>query len=145
MKKQKPRRSRVPNASLKKGYNSKIRQEFIDQDYLHKLSEKELKFLDDFMSEWNNASVGKQSEAENNRFHKTAKEVKECTDRNNNRNNDVYGIAKARNLVSKQDYSALKDFIENKEPVNNNFVEDALIDFLDNAEDLKKSTDDTKK
>lgn len=141
-----PRRKSVKNPALNKKYNSRIRQEYIDQDYLHKLSEEELKYLNDFMSEWNNAAVGKQSEAEKNKFHKTAKEVKDCTDRNNKRNSDEYGVAKARNLVHKLDYETLKEFIENSEnKLNYNYVEDAMIDLLDDVKQLKKGINNTKK
>lgn len=156
--KRKPRRHSVKNPSLKKNYNSKIRQEYLDLDYVHKLDDKkkscrlpdgtmvtELEYMAIFMKEWNSAGVGKQSEAENNKFHRTAKEVKECTDRNNHRNADEYGRAKAQGLVHKQDYETLKEFIEKTQPINPNSTEDSLIEFLDSAKELGKSGNDTKK
>lgn len=105
-------------------------------DYVHKLSEEEATWLNDFMNEWNNAAVGKQSEAENNRFHKTAKEVKDCTDRNNHRNQDVYGRAKAQNRVHELDYETLKEFVEKKQKRSHtNLVEDMMIELLDATDD----------
>jgi len=130
--KRKTRRQNVKNPSLKARYNSKIRQEYIDMDYIDKLSDDEKAWMNDFMSEWNNASVGKQAEAEQNRFHKTAKEVKECTDRNNARNVDIYGVAKAKGMISKLDFEATQEIIEKKQQIGSNFTEDSMIDMLDN-------------
>ena len=155
-KKKKPRRSSVKNASLKKQYNSRIRQEYIDMDYIDKLDDKtkncklpdgtmvtELEYIAIFMKEWNNGGVGKQSEAKKNKLHRTPKQVKDCTDRNNQRNRDEYAIAKARNLVYKFDYETLKNFIEKEQEVGYNYVEDALIDVLDDAKQTQDTSSDT--
>ena len=151
----KNRRKRVPQASLEKRYNSRIRQEYIDMDYIKKLDNTkkncklpdgtmvtELEYMDLFMREWNNASVPKQAEPEKGKLHRTAKEIKSCTDRNNQRNADIYGIAKARNLVYKMDYETLKEYIEDKETVNYNYVEEAMIDILDKAKHSSGTTED---
>lgn len=148
-KKQKSRRSKVKHAALKKRYNSRIRQEYIDMDYLDQLSEEELQWMNDFMKEWNNAGVSgikdktNKTAEESNRFHKTAKEAKECTDRNNSRNRDMYSIAKAQNMIHKEDYEIIAGWLEEKEPVSNNYTEDAMVELLDESEKLGQSTDDT--
>jgi len=151
--KKKSRRSGVKNASLKKAYNSRIRQEYIDMDYIDKLDDTkkncklpdgtmvtELEYIAIFMKEWNSGGVGKQKEAKKNKFHRTAKEVKACTDRTNMRNRDQYGMAKAQNMVFKNDYEFLKEFIEKEKVVSSNYVEDALIDVLDQSEKPCDST-----
>lgn len=152
------KRQSVPYASLKKEYNSRIRQEYSDLDYIDKLDNTkkncelpdgtmvtELEFMDFFMKEWNNAEVGKQSEAKDNKLHRTVQEVKDCTDRNNARNRDIYGIAKARNLVHKVDSESLKEITENQRTITSNYTEDALIAYLDKCKKLGKSTDNSGK
>lgn len=167
-KKKKPPRSSVKYPSLVPRYNSRIRQEYLDADYLDKLDDtiKNVKLPDGtmvtqlgyyavFMSEWNNAGVGSQKRPKQNKLHRTKKEVKDCTDRNNIRNNDVYGIAKKDGKTFKVDYETLKEYIEKKQIYTVNNVENAFIDYLDEkrpkdefldlleSENLDDSADDT--
>jgi len=157
-KKKQSRRDKIPTAPLKKEYNTKIRQEYIDIDYtdkldntkkVHKLPDgtmvSELEWMSIFMKEWNNGNVSKQSQAKKNKFHRTAKEVKECTDRTNMRNRDQYGVAKALKMIDRLDYEALlrkKEYLDKKKSLNPAFVEDAMIDYLDYVKELGESTDD---
>lgn len=157
MKKLKPRRSKVKHASLKKNYNSKIRQEYVDIDYVDKLDDKvancklpngkmvtQKEYMSLFMNEWNNAEVGSQDNASENLFLTTKELVKETTDRNNKRNNDLWGQSKAMNRGYVILPNELKEYIDKSRGMNGiNDIEDALIDLLDHAEDLKKSTDNT--
>lgn len=155
----KPRRAQVKHASLKPKYNSRIRQEFLDADYIDQLDDTikncklpngemvtELHYLSLFMEEWNNASVGKQSEAEKNVFHRTAEEVKDCTDRNNKRNGDLYG--RLRNKADRNNNKRLISYeamvnttdptksLENElsKDVNPQTMENAYIDFLESKQ-----------
>jgi len=150
------RRQNVPHASLQKRYNTRIRQEYIDQDYVEKLDDTvknctfpdgtpctEMEYLSQFMKEWNNAGVKKQSEAKDNKFHRTAAEAKECTDRNNARNRDQLSIEKAKNMIHKQDYEVIQDWLEEKKEISTNYTEDALIAILDETKNLGSTTDDT--
>lgn len=152
----------MKHPSLKKGYNTRIRQEYVDHDYVDKLDDTEknckmpdgtpcteMEWLSGFMDEWNSAAVtgikdtSDKTAKEGNQFHQTSKEAKECTDRNNARNRDMLSIAKAQNMVHGQDYETLQDWIEEKQEINTNYTEDALIDILDEAEKLGNATDDT--
>jgi len=157
-KKKKTNRSKVKNASLKKQYNSRIRQEYLDLDYLDKLDDTkatcklpdgrmvtELEYIALFMKEWNSGGVGKQADAKENSFHRTAKEVKACTDRTNERNRDEYGIAKAKKLVNRVEFDTIKELSERKENINYNYVEDALIDVLDEMKKTSNTSDDSNK
>lgn len=152
------KRSKTKNASLKKQYNSRVRQEYIDQDYLHELDDKvkkhklpdgtmvtELEWISVFMKEWNSGGVGKQKDAANNKIHRTAKEVKSCTDRTNQRNRDQYGRAKAHKQIIKMDSEVLKDFVDRETAVNYNYVEEAMVEALDHSEKLNKTRNNTKK
>jgi len=100
------KRKNVKHASLKKRYNSRIRQEYLDMDYIDQLDDTkkncelpdgtmvtEMEYMSLFMKEWNNASIAEDSvkdktdeAAKENKFHRTSKEAKTCTDRNNERN-----------------------------------------------------------
>lgn len=142
MKKQ--RRDKVKYPSLDVRFNTRIRQEYTDLDYVNKLDDTkkvhklpngqmvtEKEWMSIFMSEWNNASVPKQAEASKGKLHRSKKRIKECTDRNNDRNNDVYGIAKARNLAHHIEPYALNKKIEETTYSSTNNVEDAFIDMID--------------
>lgn len=158
VKTKKTRRSQVKNASLKKQYNSRIRQEYLDLDYLDQLDDTvkncqlpdgtmvtQLQYMSLFMKEWNNAGVGKQSEAHKNKFHRTKEDVKSCTDRNNARNRDEYGIAKARNLVYRMENNQLSELIEEKRKPGKNYTEDAMIELLDKTQYSSNTADNTNK
>jgi len=150
------RHNNTKDASLKKGYNTRIRQEYIDLDYADKLDDTkktcklpngkmvtELEYMSLFMKEWNNGNVGKQKDAKKNAFQRTAKDVKDCTDRTNARNRDQYGIAKARNLVHKVEATYLKEVVDSNRDINPDQVEDAMIEFLDQAKKTSSTTDNS--
>lgn len=149
MKKQK--RDKEKHPSLKPQFNTRIRQEYTDQEYaddlddtkkVHKLPSGQMvtakEWLSIFMNEWNNASVPKQEDAHKGKLHRSKKRIKECTDRNNARNSDVYGIAKARNLAHHIEPYALNKKIDETVYSATNNVEDAIIDMMD-----KERLDDT--
>ena len=130
---------------LQKKSTRLIRQEYMDYDYIDKLSDEDKQFLADFTAEHYNASVGKQSdEGKDNRFAKSKKEVKDAQHRNNLRNNDVYGKAKAHNdLVYSQSEGVIDPQIRNKWTKQQSY-EDAMIEILDyKRQKLGKSDTDT--
>lgn len=136
---EKKRRTGAKYPGLQKQYNSRIKQEYMDQDYISDLSEKEKDWLNDFNEEFYGANLDFKN-LDNNRFHKTIAEKKDCTDRNNARNRCMYGMAKASGKVNKVDViiTDQKDQINrtlNKENSSSN-IEDALIEYIDS----KKST-----
>lgn len=154
----KPRRNKVKHAALKKNYNSKIRQEYIDIDYVDDLNDTvancklpdgrmvtEREYMSIFMKEWNNGGVGKQSKAKKNSFQRTAALVKDSTDRTNKRNVDMWGQAKAMNRGYIMSPDVLQHIIdENRDNTPGlNVVEDSMVDYLDNAKELGDSTGDS--
>lgn len=70
--------------------NSKIRKDILDMDYLHKLSDEEFEWFAQFMNEYVSGNFVKDEKGEYSKknLHKTAKERKDCYDRNNARNRD---------------------------------------------------------
>lgn len=150
--KRKTKRSSKKYPALEPRVNSRVRQEYNDYDYIDKLSEEEKQWLNDFTEEYLNASVGKQSEAENNRFHNTPELVKERTDQNNARNRDLYG--RIRNKVGNTKLLNYDDTINIVEEhlsrgVKPDSIEDAIIEYLDkklvkSEGNRKDNGDDTK-
>jgi hypothetical protein len=166
-KKRKTKRSKEKFPSLKRNLNSKVRQEYVDYDYvdgfndyktgeqvMRPLTDEEKQFLEDFNNEYYNASVGKQAdEGKDNRFVKGydkdgINEVKKVQDANNARQRDLYGRIKNKvGITNLLNYEESTDLIDNyfKKRISASEYEDALIDYLDYAEDLENSTNDTDK
>lgn len=80
----------------------------MDVDYLEQLSEKEKDWLNDFNEEYYGANLDFKN-LKKNRFHKTKKDKKACTDRNNARNRCIYGLAKAGGKLEGLDKVADKE------------------------------------
>lgn len=96
-KKPSTRRDREEYPALNPATNLRTRTELIDYDYLDKLDEKQLQWLNDFTEEEIIAAVDKNPRK--NRFNKTRKKVKECYQRNNARNRDVVSRQKAGKVL----------------------------------------------
>lgn len=122
--KKKNRRNSTKYAALRPELNLKSRTELIDYDYLHKLSPEELQYLNDFSEEYNNAHIPKK-----NKIHKTKKLKKDCYDRNNARNRDVFTRAKAGNQ--------LKYLEELRTNLVDDSLENRLIDKIDKDKENK--------
>ena len=95
----KTNRKNVKHPGLKKQYNSKVKQEYLDFDYINSLTEDEKQWLSDFSDEYYGAKLDYEN-LENNRFHKTPEDKKACTDRNNARNRCQYGLARAGGKIN---------------------------------------------
>jgi hypothetical protein len=122
--KKQSRRSKQQYPDLDPKYNLKTRTDLIDQDYLHKLSPKELEWLNKFNREEISASFDTKNPSRN--LNKSKKARKRCYDSNNARNRDILTKAKASNHLV--DYDTL---IEEK---SHDSYEDHLIDSLDSKE-----------
>lgn len=95
----KKKRSTKKYPGLEKNLFSKIKQEQWDLDYVDQLSEKDKKFMSKFMEEF----VGARLNGSGKKLHKTKKLTKDCFDRNNSRNRDVYAIARATGRLYEYD------------------------------------------
>lgn len=94
-KKKKTRRSNEKYPALKKRFMPKVRQEYLDMDYIDDLNEEEKAWLNKFMDEELNAHF-KNDERD---ITQSKEEKKEIYGKNNARNRCIYGIAKASNMV----------------------------------------------
>jgi hypothetical protein len=135
VKTKKTRRSKHKYPGLIKQYTNKIRREYLDQDYIDKLSPEEKKWLSNFNEEWLGANFNHGGEI----LHKKKEEKREIYNRNNSRNRDIIGQMNAQNKLIASD--KIKDMLE-KEELNQNVkpdaVEDALITLIDESKNEKK-------
>lgn len=77
--------------------NLKSRTELLDYDYLGKLNESELTWLNKFTEEYVHASLNSKSPKSN--LHRNKKMRKDCYNRNNSRNRDVLTRGKVLNKI----------------------------------------------
>lgn len=138
-KEKKTRRSKIKHPGLTPRYNSKIRQEQIDYDYIHKLSDAEKDWLNRFSEEY----IGANFQHPGDKVQETDEERRECYNRNNSRNRCVYSIAKAKGAILNYDYNDLIEIIESEqaEDTNSNYMEEALIEYLDGKNRVDQPTD----
>lgn len=95
------KRDRVKYRNLDKSVNLKIRHDLIDYDYLDKLDEKELAWLDKFTGEYVGASLDTENPRRN--LHRNKALRKDCYDRNNARNRDVLSRSNVRKKTKNLD------------------------------------------
>jgi hypothetical protein len=108
--------------------NTRIRQEYLDYDYLDKLSEKELKWLNDFTEEENNATFNSGEKT----FNKSKKAKKKIFDRNNARNRCQQSIARKDKKLLMTGSATLLKYKESTQEVHNpNELEEAMVEYLD--------------
>lgn len=108
-----------------KGATSRVRREYLDQDYIHLLSEEEKQWLSNFNEEW----LGGNFKHEGEVLHKTVEEQRALWRKNNRQNNDVQGVTKARgHLVYTED---AQDAVEDEVNRYDTDPESALIEIID--------------
>lgn len=98
-KKARKKRDTKKYPGLDKTLFSKIKQEQWDLDYIEQLSPEDKKFMSKFMEEF----VGARLNGKGKKLHKTKKLTKDCFDRNNARNRDIYAIARATGTLYEYD------------------------------------------
>lgn len=119
-----------------KEVNPKNRWEHIDHDYLDKLSDKEKEWLSNFNEEYLSGNFNHKGK----KFHKTKKEKRDCYNRNNARNRDLFTIARTWGWVVGAENAELESAIDNArtETMNPESQENAVIDLLDIRADANK-------
>jgi hypothetical protein len=130
--KTKKRRDQIDYPGLDPSYAPKNRREVLDIDYFDQLNDKEKQWMNKFLEEY----IGADLDFKNlkNNLHNTKKLKKDCTDRNNARNRDMLGFAKANGLTVPEEQ--IQDHHLNS--ANPGITEDSLIAFIDNREILER-------
>lgn len=93
--------------------NAKTRFEVLDMDYIKKLDDKSLQYLNQFMAEYVSGAFKKNDEGDYSKenFHKTIEERRECYNRNNTRNRCGLTISNATGQTLR--FDDINDFIDN--------------------------------
>lgn len=128
----KKKRDLVQYPGLNKNLFSKVKQEYHDIDYVDKLDDEAKKFMSQFMEEHLGANLDeKRHKKKYNKkvMHKTKKLKKDCFDRNNARQRDIYGLSKATGKLEDYNTPGVSDYLDSLcEKAN---VEEQLIDKID--------------
>jgi hypothetical protein len=106
-----------------KEYTNKIRREYLDQDYIDKLSPEEKKWLSTFNEEWLGANFNHGEEV----MHKTKEERRAIYNRNNSRHRDLISQMRAQGKLLDSD--KIHEMLE-KEELNTNIKADLYEDIL---------------
>lgn len=127
--KKETKRSKVKFPGLVKAVNSRPRQEHIDFDYLDKLTDAEKQWLSNFNEEWLSGNFNHPGKI----FHKSKKSKRDCYNRNNARNRDLYSIGRTNG------WQTLKDEAD-PDPVNPMGHEDTIVNLLDQKDELQEQS-----
>ena len=122
------------NHSTNKVNIPRVRKEFTDADYLKDLDPEARQWYEKFTGEYYGANLDFKKHTRKN-LHKRKKLRKDCTDRNNRQNNDLFGVTKINGLL---DNNVVYETNEEREYVHPdqksyNTTEDALIELIDNG------------
>lgn len=122
------RRNKIKNPNLKKQYNTKIRQLYMDQDYLDdpRLTPEDLAWYDKFLKETLNTNF-KNTRSD---FHKTKKAKRQLYNENNARNRCLFNNQRAIDKLDYMDQGSIREYDDTRSGIN--YAEDTLIDLLDN-------------
>jgi hypothetical protein len=131
--KPKPRRNSAKYPGLEKSLCRRVVREYMDQDYIDKLSPKEKEWLSSFNEEWLSANFNHKGK----KLHKSKAKKREIYNRNNARNRDLTSILKQRGHVRAP--ANLAQVSEEAQGTSHNNHEDVLITILDSQSKVKKS------
>ncbi len=135
-KRKQPRRNKVKYPGLNKKYTTRIRQEFLDFDYIDQLSEKDKEWLNKYVEE----ELNTQFKNDGTDFNITKEERKKIYDRNNHQNSDLYGNLKNKdNKFSNKkllNYDNIIGDIEThlSKQTDPTYIENTYIDFIEGQE-----------
>lgn len=139
----KTKRSKTQFPGLDPSVNSRKRWEYMDQDYIDQLTDKEKEWLSNFNEEFIGANLKHKGKI----FHKSKKDRKACYDRNNARNRDLYSLNRTGALIAPNKWigsTGFKGQLEGFQKENisgTNLTEDNMIDELDKKDEKSSISD----
>lgn len=132
-KKPKKKRDLTRFPGLNKNLFSKIKQEQFDYDYIDKLNPEEKEWLSKFTEEY----LGARLNGEGKKLHKNKRLRKDCFDRNNARNRDIFSIAQATGSLDRPE-TLTKVIEDGQNSAQIHSFEDNVIDILDKKKSLEE-------
>lgn len=130
----KKKRDATKFPGLNKNLFSKVKQEYHDVDYADKLGETDKAWLSQFMEEYLGAQLHKptlKNKYNKGPKHRNKKLRKDCYDRNNARQRDIYGLSKATGRLSDYNSEQVNDYLEAMSEEDTASYEDRLIKLID--------------
>lgn len=130
MAKQKTKRQKTPYAGLVKKVNGKRRWEYMDQDYIDKLSDKEKQWLSNFMEE----ELGGNFKHKGKKLNTSKKNKRRCYGNNNARNRDTYAMERWKAEIGIAPWYGSEEMpklFEGLQEKDRNSQEDKMIQILD--------------
>lgn len=131
--KKQTKRSRTKYPGLVKEVHPRTRWEHLDQDYIDKLSDKEKEWLSNFNEEYLSGNFNHKGK----KLHRTKKERRDCYNRNNARNRDLYTINRTKGWVV--GLNDAPDAVEANQKVDQGNQEKVLVELLDLKNKIDKS------
>lgn len=135
-KKQKKKRDLEKYPALNPRLNAKTRFEVLDMDYLRKLNDSELEYLNKFMAEYVSGAFKKDDKGNYSKenLHKSLEERRECYNRNNMRNRCGLTVSNATGQTYRAD--DITSFMDSLNDVDSctessNILSDVLMDDYD--------------
>jgi hypothetical protein len=135
-KKQRKKRELDKYPALNPRLNAKTRFEVLDMDYLKKLDDAQLQYLNRFMAEYVSGAFKKDENGEysEENMHKTVEERRDCYTRNNVRNRCGLTISNATgNTFRADDINSFIDSLTDADSFKDevNALSDEIVDFFD--------------
>jgi hypothetical protein len=135
-KKQRKKRELDKYPALNPRLNAKTRFEVLDMDYLNKLNDAELHYLNQFMAEYVSGAFKKDSSGEysSENLNRTVEERRDCYTRNNVRNRCGLTISNATgNTLRTDDIDSFIDSLTDTESFIDdiNALSDEVVDYFD--------------
>lgn len=126
-KSKKTRRKQTKYPGLVKSVNRRVIREYMDQDYIDKLSPEEKQWLSNFNEEWLSANFDHEGET----LHKSKKDQLEIYNRNNARNRDQVSILKQFGHINNTKNLAKTYEATQEKVLEKNHVEDSMVALID--------------
>ena len=127
------RRQKSKFPGIDKSVTLRVRQELLDQDYIHLLSEEEKTWLSNFMREYASADFNHPGK----KLHKTKKRIKSVYDSNNARNRDAFAVTKSNGMLKNMTGASL-----GKEDPSKGRTQDRVLGMAGSKSTLPNETED---
>ena len=123
--------------SLLPQFNTRVRREHLDADYLKNISKEDLEWYAQFIDESVGGAVEKTKagKIKAGHIHNTPELAKQCYDDNNRRNRDIYGVTRANGLLKSIEWELGTEAEDGWYVKNPALTEDYLIANIDAKND----------
>lgn len=133
------KRDKVKNPGLRRDKFSKVKQEYHDLDYIHKLDAETAQWMNNFMEE----DLGARLDHPGEKIYTEQEDKRACYQRNNQRNRDLYASSRATGKLLNASDATIETYLDSMMEQTYINPEDQWIDELD-LKNAGKFVEDTK-